>query len=154
MQSHSTQNEMTSQLYDTLDISCQPGTATGDTNAAASRAAWPPSTVRPTHLHCLHLWTPSHKQTNERTNMQFIPRSCYFQAGSCEQHFNKGPVYFFSDGHFYFEHTACKHRTGLWHYTECCSYLWELASIQNNICPFSLAWLKHPDSQFTHSYAQ
>lgn len=68
MQSHSTQNEMTSQLYDTLDISCQPGTATvTPTQLPAEPHDLHPQWDQLISTVCTCGLTHTNKQTNEQT---------------------------------------------------------------------------------------
>ena len=132
MQSSSTQSETTSRLYDTLlYVSRQPGTTTlTPTQLPAQSHDLHPSTVRATHLHCLHLrphsLTYTHKQTNKQTNVHFIPCSCCFHSSSFVVSLSN-------------THPCAKLKTQRTRESRLCSYLWKLAYIQNNICPSSRA---------------
>lgn len=90
-----------SQMYDALDLSSQPGTAT--LTPVQLPVSWPPSTVWPTHLHCLHLWALTNKDKQTGILCAFL----VIFKHACEQHFNK--AHFFQ-GHFSVKHTSvCKY---------------------------------------------
>lgn len=147
----------TIQMYDTLDICCQPGTATLT------------PTQLPAESHDLHPQWDQHISTvctcglinsNRQTNKHALYTPFLL--------FSSMPVNsILSKAQFFHAHQThipvCKMCTklkkteysvkGLGHSTQCCSYLWKLAYIQNNICPFSRAWLRHPGmSVHTHSH--
>lgn len=151
----------TIQMYDTLDISCQPGTATLT------------PTQLPAESHDLHPQWDQHISTvctcglinsNRQTNKHALYTPfLLFWSMPVNSILTKAQ---FFHGHFFsVRHTSLSAKCapssnkteysvkGLGHSTQCCSYLWKLAYIQNNICPFSLAWLRHPGmSVHAHSH--